>query len=278
MPPPNGEYVTLGPSGINDTGLPLLPSGPDWSRTSSAAYGSVPAPVQPQITGPANTAAAITAGNQVNAQLPGYGADLATVGQNISSDLAGTVSPDVEAELQQTAAEQGLSTGGASGAAYLKSLGLTSLGLEQTGQQDLQSILTSLPGAAISQNPNFYPTTGQQLDAGQQNSVWASAPDPTAAAQAGLAATQAGFGAGAGSGGVRLPPTPSLDPFGFGAGASAGSTPFDPYDTSSLPTDVTYPGSGFASYADLVGGAGGAENYAPGVNDEDLEPEPMPAQ
>ena len=227
----NGEYVSqLGATGINDTGLPYYPNGPPGQQsnalTNPAAYGSAPAPVMPQITGPAATASAIQSGTAVNNQLPGYGADLAAVGQNISSDLAGTVSPDVMAELSQNAAEHGISTGGATGAAYLKALGLTSLGLEQTGQQDLQSILSSLPGAAISQNPNFYPTTAQTLEAGQQNSIWNAAPNPAAAAAAGLAATGAGFGAGAGSGGVRLPPTPSLNPNGFNTGTANPMNPF----------------------------------------------------
>lgn len=259
---PNGEYASNFANGINDTGLPTLPSGPDWSRSpinNPAAYGSAPAPVQPQITGPAATASAIQSGNAVNAQLPGYTGDLATVGQNIASDLAGTVSPDVMAELQQQAGEEGISTGGATGPAYLKALGLTALGLEQTGQQDLQSILTSLPGAAISQNPNFYPTTGQTLDAGQQNSVWNAAPNPYLAAQAGLAATQAGFGAGAGSGGGgRLPPTPSLDPFGLQAASQSANNPMNPFATTGDASGAAY-SPNFASYQDLVSGAGGAE-------------------
>jgi hypothetical protein len=164
-----------------------------------AAYGSVPAPVQPYSTGPMDTSAAIGAGTQVYSQLPGYQNDLTTAGANISSELAGQLPSDVTAQLAESAAEGGVSTGGASGAAYLKALGLTSLGLENTGLSNLESLLPTLPGASIAGNPNLYVTPAQTYEAGVQNSVWGAAPQPAAAAAAGLAATQSGFGAGAGS-------------------------------------------------------------------------------
>lgn len=236
--PGAAEFMTYGPNAAAE-GLAKAQS---YNKSfdplnNPAAYGSAPAPVMPQITGPAATAAAIGAGNQVNSQLPGYAGDLGLVGQNIASDLKGEVSPDVMAELQQTAAEQGISTGGATGAAYLKALGLTSLGLEQTGQQDLQSILSSLPGARIAENPAFYTTTGQDLEARQQNSLWAAAPNPMAAARAGLAATGAGYATGAGSGGVRLPgPLPN-------PATSLPAAPVSPLNPFPAIEDVNPPGS-----------------------------------
>lgn len=238
MTPGAAEFMTYGPNAAAEGLAKAQAYNNSFSPLNDpAAYGSAPAPVMPQITGPSATAAAIGAGNQVNSQLPGYAGDLTTVGQNIEADLKGEVSPDVMAELQQTAAEQGISTGGATGAAYLKALGLTSLGLEQTGQQDLQSILSSLPGARIAENPTFYTTTGQDLEARQQNSLWAAAPNPMAAARAGLAATGAGYATGAGSGGVRLP-APLPNP-----GTSLPPAPVSPLNPFPAIEDVNPPGS-----------------------------------
>ena len=174
-----------------------------------AAYGSKPAPVTPQVMAGTDVPAAIGAGTQVYSQLPGYSQDIANIGTNITAETAGQLPQDVITEIQQQAAQSGATTGG-SNAAYLKALGLTSLGLESTGLSNLETTLQGLPGAAEANNPNIYPTTGQALDAAQQNSVWAAAPDPLAAAQAGLAATGAGYGAGAGSVGGRLPATPTV--------------------------------------------------------------------
>ena len=138
------------------------------SLTNPAAYGSVPAPTQPVSTSGAATGNAIAAGQEVNSQLPGYTQDLSNVGANITALTSGQVPGDVIEQLQQQGAEENAVTGAGSNAAYLKALGLTSLGLDQTGQQDLQSILTSLPGQAISQNPEFQPTTGQTLRCGPE--------------------------------------------------------------------------------------------------------------
>jgi hypothetical protein len=173
--------------------------------------------VAPPITtnAPATTATAIQTGNTVNAQLPGYQNSLATIGGNISSEVAGQLPPDVIRQIQQSAAERGVSTGSPgsdnSNASYLQSLGLNSLQLQQTGQQNLQSILPSLPGAAISQNPNFYVNPEQQYTRDLTSNIYQSSPDPTAAAQAGLAAVKSGVSAGAGS----APPS-----VGFGSPAS----------------------------------------------------------
>lgn len=224
------EFITYGPNsaqqGLDEATAYNRQNSP---LTNPAAYGSAPAAVSPASTSAAATTAAIASGNQVNAQLPGYDQSLASVGQNIQSLTAGQVPADVMQQLQQQAAESGAISGSGSNAAYLKALGLTSLGLEQTGQQDLQNILTSLPGQAISQNPAFQATTGQQLEAGQQNSVWGAAPNPAAAAAASLAATGAGYGVGASSG----------SPLGWGGGTAAASPSYaSPWSSQPSYTDT----------------------------------------
>ena len=217
------------------------------SLTNPAAYGSVPAPTQPVSTSGAATGNAIAAGQEVNSQLPGYTQDLSNVGANITALTSGQVPADVIEQLQQQGAEENAVTGAGSNAAYLKALGLTSLGLDQTGQQDLQSILTSLPGQAISQNPEFQPTTGQTLAAGQNNAALAAAPNPGAAALAGLAATGAGYNVGAGS----------AAPTGFGAPAVPASTTFaSPWSTQ---PSVAY-GSG-VNQGNAPGSAGALSDW-----------------
>lgn len=182
------------------------------------AYGSIPTLPPPVSTLPAATAGAISAGNTVNTQLPGYAGALSNIGGNISAETAGQLPPDVIQELQQQAAERGVATGSPgspnSNAAYLKALGLNSLQLTQQGQQNFQSILPSLPGAQISQNPEFSPSSAAATDVNSSNAVYRSAPDPAAAARAAAAAAAAGVGAGRASvpgytGGGAVTPAPT---------------------------------------------------------------------
>jgi hypothetical protein len=112
--------------------------------------------------------------------------------------------------------------------------------LEDTGLRQMESLLPMLPGARISQDPNFQVTSGQQYESGVQNSVWNAAPDPFLAAQAGLGAARGGFAAGAGSGGVgrggpvTAPAAPSPWDIGWnnpmitGSGEDQGNAPGSP--------------------------------------------------
>ena len=76
-----------------------------------AAYGSVPAPVQPYSTGPQVTAQAIGAGQQAYGQLPNYNADISTLGTNINSEVSGQLPADVVNQIAQAGAERGVATG-----------------------------------------------------------------------------------------------------------------------------------------------------------------------
>lgn len=175
----------------------------------SEAYGTRPTLPAPVTTRPDATASAISAGNQVNYQLPGYANSLSNIGGNINAETAGTLPPDVLRKLQQGAAERGVATGtsgsGNNDAAYLQALGLTSLDLTNMGQTNLLRQLPALPGSQISQNPEFSPSSASATDVNSSNAIYRSAPDPRAAAIAAMAAANAGIGAGRGS----VPSAPS---------------------------------------------------------------------
>lgn len=188
-----------------------------------------PGAVMPTDTAAGATSGAIGLGNLAYQQLPGYNASLGNIGQNIQSETAGELPPEVIAQMQQQAAERGISTGSPgspnSNAAYLRAIGDTSLNLTQQGQANFQSILPSLPGGQISQNPNFYVNPGLQYQAGETNAAnQAGAANTNAQMANSLKAVQAGYGAGLGAGNYGMPQlgfgaaTPNID---SGAGGPA---------------------------------------------------------
>lgn len=77
------------------------------------------------------------------AGLEGQSSDL------IKAELGGQVPADVENLLRQQGAEANVISGRDSNAAYLRALGLTSLGQEQAGQQNLSSAVARNPVAPI---------------------------------------------------------------------------------------------------------------------------------
>jgi hypothetical protein len=104
------------------------------------------------------------------ARIPGAAGLEAKSSANIGQELGGQVPTDVMNLLQQQGAERGAAGGfGAdsanTGAAYLRALGLTSLGQEQAGQQNLSAAYARNPGA-----PLFDPTS-QLLSPGQQENT-----------------------------------------------------------------------------------------------------------
>lgn len=160
----------------------------------------------------AGTAAgsAASAGQSAAMQLPGYMTSMSNIGNNIASETAGQVPADVIEQLKEQGAESNVSTGSSGNAGYLKALGLTSLGLTQTGQQNLENILPSTPGYTVSQNPEFQTSANLQYEAQTQQQVWQKQAEQQAIAlqqqaQA-LAAAKAGLGGSGTSWGRPTPP------------------------------------------------------------------------
>lgn len=135
----------------------------------------------------------------------------------IGEELAGSVPMDVQNLLAQQAAERGIGGVGAGtgqnvNAAYLRALGLTSLGQEQAGQQNLSAAYARNPAAPIFDPSSMLLTPSQsaQLELGYQSEA-----DRVALERARLAAEAARGGGRTGGGG-----------YGYG-GPDYGGSPYE---------------------------------------------------
>jgi hypothetical protein len=193
------------------------------------------------LTGGLAGANASAAQGAVASGLPGYAGLLGQSSQNIQSDLAGNVSPDVWNQIQQAGAERGVGMGSPdspnSNAALLAVLGKTSAGLQLQGQQELTGAVNRTPTGPAVNSAEFAVTPDQMQQAGYAQSVFNAAPNPTMARAADQAALLAQIGAGRGAaggggfmglggGGPRMAGTDALGfPMSglYGSGASEGS-------------------------------------------------------
>lgn len=122
----------------------------DWQNQASAA-----------------NAANIAAQQAANAaRIPGAAGMESQSSQNIANALAGKLPADVIGQLQRNAAERGLASGlagsQAGDAAYMRALGLNSLGLQNQGQQWLNAAYARNPGAPLVDPTAFMLTPGQE--------------------------------------------------------------------------------------------------------------------
>lgn len=243
------------PATQTNTQLPGLPS-VGWT----AAYGGVPG-----VTNPTSSAAGALAGNLqnlagiyglagsvntfqnqaaaqgLNQNLPGYGNMIAQSSDNILANLRGQVAPDVIAQIAQSAAQRGIAGGFGAGspnsnAAYLRALGLTSMGLQQTGESQLTGAINRTPVAQPFNVTSMFVSPEQQQSAQQAANLYASAPNPQAAALAAEAAANRGIGAG------------------IGAAGGGGGSPVNPLSTSWASDRLA---------SNIVGGALGVTNNQP---------------
>ncbi len=170
------------------------------------AYGGVPTMPNPTATAGAATAGDISnlpqletlAGGtnafnqnqlmgQYNMAIPNYAALTSTASGNAMSQLEGKVPQDVINLLTQQAAERGITTGmpasDNSNAAYLRALGLTSIGQQQTGMSNLHQLTADAPIAPLFNPSSMFVTPEQQQEAQYMATLLASSPQPQAAAE-----------------------------------------------------------------------------------------------
>lgn len=201
-------------TGSGAAGVPAsLPSGP--VNFYNPAYGGVPT-----VPNPTATAGAAAAGNtsnlpqletlasgtnvfnqgqllgQYNMAIPNYAALTATASGNTMQELQGEVPQDVISLLTQQAAERGITTGspasGNANAAYLRALGLTSVGQQQQGMANLHQLTADAPVAPIFNPASMFVTPDQQQEAQYMANLLASSPSPEAAATAAKSAATVG--------------------------------------------------------------------------------------
>lgn len=195
---------------------------------------------------------------QYNANLPGYQNLMTTASGDIQNELEGQLSPDVINQITESAAERGVATGAPGGpngnAAYLKALGLTSLGLEEQGQQDLTAAIGRTPVGPAFNPASMLVTPGEQQSSAAQAAIAAAQPNGLAAAMANMAAARAGLNTGAGGGGATV----------SGPGnAGGGEAPLDLSEPGSSPT-LTATGTGF-DYSTSLNSLGGMNYGATGT-------------
>lgn len=150
----------------------------DLFNTSGSIISTTGSPGTPGLAG--NTASTAALSNLVNSlnqasqqtalagRIPQNPALEAKSSANISSALAGQLPSDVINLMGQQSAERGVMTGmpsaPANNAAYLKALGLTSLGQMNTGQQWLSAADARNPIAPVTDAMDAYRTlSGEQL-------------------------------------------------------------------------------------------------------------------
>lgn len=167
------------------------------------------------------------------ANLPQYAQLTAQASGNILSNLKGEIPADVLAQMQQQAAERGVASGSPgspnTNAAYLKAIGLTSLGLQQQGEASLTGAVNRTPVPQLFNPASLY--VPERLGAQE------------------LAAAKAGMGAGRGGGGITYlgggggpaPQAPNPSPNYGGPQQAYGAIPgrFDQFDWQGNPTHPT---------------------------------------
>lgn len=262
-----------------------------YSQPGTGAYGAVP-----QVPSPVETAGQAISGNignlaqiyglggglnqfttgqlrsQIGAGLPGYAGMVAQSSKDIGSLLGGQIPADVQSMLAQQAAERGIMTGGGpnQNAALLRALGLTSLGLQQTGENELTAAIGRTPVGKQFDPSTMLVTPGQQQAAQYGANVAASAPDPAAAARAAMQAGAAGLGAGMGSvPRMGSPNTNQLGSFNYGAPA--------PLPTNTAPGYAWAPGQApgeAASWANWASGLPGLSTPTAGTGTTYMGPNP----
>lgn len=207
---------------------------------------------------------------QYAAAIPNYAGITAAQSAGISSDLAGQVPQDVINLLQQQGAERGIQTGmpgsDNANAAYLRALGLTSLGLRSQGQQEANALRAGAPIAPPFDISRFMTTPQDVYSARQLANLYAAAPSPAAAEFAAQQAFLRGQGQGYGQPqGYAQPPTlpggTGYTPIPRGAGQFAGAGTTDiPINWSDVgppeygPPDSSYSPEENAAYSNFLFG------------------------
>ncbi len=184
---------------------------PNPSATSASAIAANSANLSQlySLFGGVNTFNAGQAHNQLALNMPNYNALTQQQSGLIGEELAGQLPQDVVDQILQRAAERGITTGNpggpASNSSYLKALGLNSLDLTTKGLAHLSTAIHDTPTAPLANPASMFITPDQVQEAQMAANLYASAPNPAAAANAARSAAGTVKPGGGYSSGVRVP-------------------------------------------------------------------------
>lgn len=183
-------------------GIPQVPS-PTFTAGGAIAGNTANLPGALNLAGQVNTFSNAQAVAPYTANLPGYAGMLAQASGNTGNLLQGQVPTDVWQQMAQGAAERGVGMGSPgspnANAAMLRALGLTSLGLQQQGLGNFQTLMGLTP-VGQQFNPASMFVSPEQMQAAQTAAnLYKAAPVPADKAAADLNAALAGLNAGRGS-------------------------------------------------------------------------------
>lgn len=158
----------------------------------SSQYGGIPTIPSPTatagtaITGNlANLSSLYQLATGLNPSAPAQQTGIATATANANEMLNGQLPKDVVNQILQGAAERGISTGTGgssnSNAAYLRALGLNSLGMMQQGQNNLKDVLSMNIYTPLGLDKMLV-TPEQEQEAQTAQSIYRAAPNPYIAA------------------------------------------------------------------------------------------------
>lgn len=172
--------------------------------------------------------------NDLMAKIPNYQQLVMQNSGNIMSGLQGQLPQDVIRQMIQQMSERGIRSGLAPGAgntnaAYIRALGTNSLALQQQAHTNLQQTIQNVPKAQPYDISQMLISPDAWQSAAMAQSIYNSAPDPAAAAEAARRAVMSGIGGGGGG----LAPRVRVPGGSLGSGMSMlGGQPGQTYWTS----------------------------------------------
>lgn len=183
--PPDPSAILTGTTGQGSGIWGSVPNVPDPTATAGTAIGGDIANL-PGLLGLAGQTNAFNTQQAIApyiANLPGYQNMINQSSGNILAGLQGQVPQDVINLLQQQGAEGGVGGGFGPGSentnsAYLRALGLTSLGQQQAAEQNLTGAIQRTPTAPLFNVASFMNTPADQQAAQMAANMYASAPNP----------------------------------------------------------------------------------------------------
>lgn len=158
---------------------------PTASASTAIAGNTANLPAVQNLAASSNSFNQAQALQNLEAAVPGFGKLQEKSSANIAEQLAGEVPDDVVNGILTSAAERGILTGSPgspnANAAYLRALGLTSLGQQEAGQRNLSASVARAPQVPLFNLSSMMTTPGEVQDADLTRNIYASAPVPEAA-------------------------------------------------------------------------------------------------